>query len=390
MKVRTGLESFVANPPSWAKGRRLGLLCNQASVDPDMRHSKDLIYAVLPDRLRCLFSPQHGLYAEKQDNMKESPDVIDQVRGIPVFSLYGKEREPSPEQLALIDILLVDLQDIGCRVFTFIWTLYLAMKACAKAGVGVAVLDRPNPLGGEMVEGNLLAPECRSFVGFAPLPMRHGMTIGEIAGFFMEEQGLDLEFHVVKMQGWDRKMDFAATGLPWVWPSPNMPTLCTAMVYPGQVVWEGTNCSEGRGTTRPFEIFGAPFFDPDILKKKIDAWDLKGFVLREQAFEPTFHKWSGMRCRGFQVHVTDSLEYRPYITSLAILSAVKRLHAEDFAWKAPPYEYEFERLPADMIIGDKRVRRAVDAGADPMELQSIWAGDLEEFEKARRSRLLYL
>ena len=189
MNVRTGLETFLENTPSWVRGRRLGLLCNQASVDTLLRHSKDLIFStMLPGQLKCLFSPQHGLYAEKQDNMKESPDDFAQTLNIPVFSLYGKDREPSPDQLSGIDLLVVDLQDIGCRVYTFIWTLYLAMKACAKAGVGIAVLDRPNPLGGEVIEGNLLARDCRSFVGLAPLPMRHGMTIGEIAGFFMEER----------------------------------------------------------------------------------------------------------------------------------------------------------------------------------------------------------
>jgi len=321
--------------------------------------------------------------------MKESPDDFDPSLNIPVFSLYGKDRQPSSGQLSKIDLLVVDLQDIGCRAYTFIWTLYLAMKASASEGVGVVVLDRPNPLGGESIEGNLLAQDCQSFVGLAPLPMRHGMTIGEIARFFMEEQELDLELHVVKMQGWRREMDFAATGLPWIWPSPNMPTLDTARVYPGQIIWEGTNVSEGRGTTRPFEIFGAPFFDPDALRKEAERWKLPGFVLREQSFEPTFHKWSGKRCRGLQIHVTHRLKYRPYITALAILAAVKKMHPKDFAWKDPPYEYEFERLPADLIIGDKRVRKAVNAGADPVDIQSVWAKDLKDFEKDRPTWLLY-
>ncbi len=389
MKVCTGLEAFLRNPPSWARGRREGLLCNQASVDSHLICSRYLIDARLPGQLKCLFSPQHGLYAEKQDNMQESPDNFDPVLNLPVFSLYGGNRAPSPGQLSQIDLLIVDLQDIGCRVYTFIWTLYLVMDACARAGIGVAVLDRPNPLGGQAVEGNLLDPACRSFVGLAALPMRHGMTIGEIARFFLEEQGLGLELHVVKMQGWDRGMDFASTGLPWIWPSPNMPTLDTARVYPGQVLWEGTNCSEGRGTTRPFEVFGAPFIDTDALKKEAETWGLKGFALREQPFEPTFHKWAGMQCRGLQIHVTDRYEYRPYITSLAMLTAVKKIHPEDFAWREPPYEYEFERLPADLIIGDRRVREAVEAGADPMDIESIWSEDLKTFREARRAWLLY-
>jgi uncharacterized protein YbbC (DUF1343 family) len=389
MNVCTGLETFLENIPSWVKGRRLGLLCNQASVDSSLRYSKDLIFSVLPGQLQCLFSPQHGLYAEKQDNMKESPDDFDPFLNIPILSLYGEDREPSRRQLSKIDLLVVDLQDIGSRVYTFIWTLYLAMKASARAGIGVVILDRPNPLGGELIEGNLLAQECQSFVGLAPLPMRHGMTIGEIAWFFMEEQDLDLELHIVKMQGWRREMDFTATGLPWIWPSPNMPTFDTARVYPGQVIWEGTNVSEGRGTTKPFEIFGAPFFDTEALRKEVERWKMPGFILREQAFEPTFHKWSGRRCAGFQIHITHRLKYRPYITTLAFLAAVKRMHAKDLAWKGPPYEYEFTRLPADLIMGDKRVRRAIDAGADPMDIESIWAKDLKDFEKARPAWLLY-
>jgi len=395
MNVRTGLEVFLEDPPSWVRGRRLGLLCNQASVDTLLRHSKDLIFStMLPGQLKCLFSPQHGLYAEKQDNMKESPDDFAQTLNIPVFSLYGKDREPSPDQLSGIDLLVVDLQDIGCRVYTFIWTLYLAMKACAKAGVGIAVLDRPNPLGGEVIEGNLLARDCRSFVGLAPLPMRHGMTIGEIAGFFMEEQGLDLEFHIVKMQGWSREMDFAATGLPWIWPSPNMPTLDTATVYPGQVVWEGTNVSEGRGTTRPFEIFGAPFLDPDAVRKEAEKWSLPGFILREQSFEPAFHKWSGKRCRGFQIHVTNRLEYRPYITTLAVLAAVKRMHPKDFAWKDPPYEYEFERLRVRAPSrGSDYRRQEGERGPGcrnrPYGYPVCLGRDLKDFEQARPAWLLY-
>nr|HDN00250.1 DUF1343 domain-containing protein [Deltaproteobacteria bacterium] len=389
MNVCTGLETFLENIPSWVKGRRLGLLCNQASVDSSLRYSKDLIFSVLPGQLKCLFSPQHGLYAEKQDNMKESPDDFDPFLNIPILSLYGEDREPSHRQLSKIDLLVVDLQDIGSRVYTFIWTLYLAMKASARAGIGVVILDRPNPLGGELIEGNLLARECQSFVGLAPLPMRHGMTIGEIAWFFMEEHDLDLELHIVKMQGWRREMDFTATGLPWIWPSPNMPTFDTARVYPGQVIWEGTNVSEGRGTTKPFEIFGAPFFDTEALRKEVERWKMPGFVLREQVFEPTFHKWSGRRCAGFQIHITHRLKYRPYITTLAFLAAVKRMHAKDLAWKGPPYEYEFTRLPADLIMGDKRVRRAIDAGADPMDIESIWAKDLKDFEKARPAWLLY-
>lgn len=388
-RVRPGLEVFLAERPSWAAGRRFGLLCHQAAVDSALRPATDLISAAFPHQLRCLFSPQHGLYAQKQDNMVESPNEFDARVGAPVFSLYGATREPSSGQLEGIDLLLVDLQDVGCRVYTYIWTLYLALRACSRAGVAVAVLDRPNPLGGLAVEGNLVSDDCRSFVGLAPLPMRHGMTIGEIARFLVRHEGLDVELHVVPMHGWRRHMDFDATGLPWVWPSPNMPTLETARVYPGQVIWEGTNVSEGRGTTRPFEVFGAPYFETEAVRCAVGQWGLSGFVLREQSFEPTFHKWAGRTCHGFQIHVIDGVLYQPYLTSLSLLSALLRLYPEEVAWRDPPYEYEFERQPIDLILGDRRVRAAVEAGAAPAEFEDLWADDLASFCAQRASDLLY-
>ncbi len=389
-KIGTGLEVFLDEVPNWAKGRRLGLLCHQASVDSSYAHAKDLVKAALPaGGLTCLFSPQHGLYAEKQDNMIESADEVDSTTGLPVFSLYGQTRAPTEDQLSHIDLLLVDLQDVGCRVYTYVWTLFLAMQACAKAGKGVAVLDRPNPIGGLAVEGNILEEGCYSFVGMAPLPMRHGMTLGELALFLKDWGMLDLELHVVEMRGWERAMYFDMTGLPWVWPSPNMPTLDTALVYPGQVVLEGTNLSEGRGTTRPFEVFGAPYMDSLHLKKELDSFGLEGFVLRQQYFEPTFHKWAGERCSGLQIHVTDRERFQPYLTTLSILSCVARHHSCCFSWKEPPYEYEYHRLPADLIIGDGKVRKAVERGEGPEELSFMWTEDLEKFQEIRRPYLLY-
>jgi uncharacterized protein YbbC (DUF1343 family) len=354
-----------------------------------LRHAKTLINNRFPGQLKALFTPQHGLFAEKQDNMVESPHETDTELNIPVYSLYGESREPDLKQLSDIDIFLVDIQDVGCRVYTFIWTMYLAMKACARAGVGVVVLDRPNPLGGDMVEGNLLEDDFKSFVGMAKIPIRHGMTTGELARLFAWGEDIDLDLRVIPMEGWRREMDFIDTGLPWVWPSPNMPTIETARVYPGQVVLEGTNLSEGRGTTRPFEVFGAPYLDIGRLKSGIDGSGLSGFVLREQYFEPVFHKWAGERCRGFQIHVTDKRLYRPYLVTLAILSLIAGLNPEDFAWKEPPYEYDFERLPADLIMGSKAVREAVEAGKGPGEIESLWHGELEEFLRLRAGFLLY-
>lgn len=388
-RVNIGLDCLLADPPDWLKGRRLGLLCNQASVDALLRHAKNLINSRFPGQLKAIFAPQHGFFAEKQDNMVESPHDIDPELNIPIYSLYGDSREPDPRQLSDIDIFIVDIQDVGCRVYTFIWTMYLAMKACAKAGVGMAVLDRPNPIGGDIVEGNLLEDDFKSFVGLAKLPMRHGMTIAELARLFAWMEGIDLDLRIVLMKGWRREMDFIDTGLPWVWPSPNMPTIDTARVYPGQVVLEGTNLSEGRGTTRPFEVFGAPYLDIARLKAGIDSSGLPGFVLREQYFEPTFHKWAGKRCRGFQIHITSKRLYRPYITTLAVLSHIARLNKKDFVWKEPPYEYEFDRLPADLIIGSKTIREAVEAGEGPREIESLWHVELEEFLRLRAEFLLY-
>ena len=387
--VGIGLERLLIDPPSWFKGGRLGLLCNQASVDASLHHTKNLINSRFPGQLKALFTPQHGLFAEKQDNMVESHDEIDPELNIPVYSLYGDSREPDSRQLSDIDIFIVDIQDVGCRVYTFIWTVYLVMKSCARAGVSLVVLDRPNPIGGDMVEGNLLEDDFKSFVGMARIPMRHGMTIGELARLFAWMEDIDLDLRIIPMEGWRREMDFTDTGLPWVWPSPNMPTIDTARVYPGQVVLEGTNLSEGRGTTRPFEVFGAPYLDIARLKSGIDGLGLSGFVLRDQYFEPVFHKWAGERCRGFQIHVTARRLYRPYLVTLAILSLIARLYPEDFVWKGPPYEYEYDRLPADLIMGSKIVREAVDAGEGPEEIASLWHADLEEFLTLRAGFLLY-
>lgn len=387
--IITGLENISRQPPNWLKGRRAGLLCNQASVDSRLNHAKNILAASNHVKLEALFSPQHGLFAERQDNMQESAHCTDPELGIPVFSLYGRTREPETAWLQDIDILIIDLQDVGCRVYTYIWTMFLCMKICARCGVTVAVLDRPNPLGGENVEGCILRDEWNSFVGLAPVPMRHGMTIGELALCFKDMKGLDLDLVVAGMEGWSRNMYFTRTGLPWIWPSPNMPSFDTATVYCGQVVLEGTNMSEGRGTTRPFEIFGAPYIDTMALKNMLEKWKLPGFVLRPQFFEPTFHKWAGEQCRGFQLHVNDLRNFDSFLFTLSMLSAVSRLHTEEFQWKLPPYEYEFEKLPADLIIGDQSVRLAVEAGAEPEEFRSMWRYELENFRKERRKWLLY-
>jgi len=392
-KILLGIDKFITNPPPWAKNKRIGLLCHQASLNSKLIHSKILLYKNFPAKLTCLFSPQHGLFAQKQDNMIESYDVIDDEIGIPVFSLYGKTRIPKEEHLSLIDIFVVDLQDVGTRVYTYIWTMLLAMKACAKKNITFVVLDRPNPISGEIIEGNILEKDLFSFVGLAPIPMRHGMTMGELALYFKEYENLDLDLHVIKMDGWKRKMFFDQTELYWVWPSPNMPTLDTAIVYPGQVIFEGTNISEGRGTTKPFEVFGAPFLEPKIFLEffnKIDInWKELGFFLRRQDFEPTFNKWKNNYCYGFQIHVLDRLKFRPYLVSLAILYTIIKTSEKNFSWKSPPYEYEFKKLPIDLIIGNKEIRTLLKMNDSFNKIIRIIANDLKRFKEIRQKFLLY-
>jgi uncharacterized protein YbbC (DUF1343 family) len=386
-EVKTGLERLIAEPPRGLAGRRLGLLCNPASVDRHFRHARDLLSRRFPGALQAIFSPQHGFHAEKQDNMIESPDSRDPVLGIPVFSLYSRTRIPSPQMLAGIEVLLVDLQDAGTRVYTFASTLAYCMESARASGVSVLVLDRPNPLGGRAVEGNLLRPEWASFVGRYPIPMRHGLTLAELAVLFNRRFGIGCELASVPMSGWRREMVFADTGLPWVAPSPNLPTPAAAMVYPGQVLWEGTNVSEGRGTALPFELLGAPFLDSAETAKSLGPLD--GAVLRLAVFEPTSGKWQGQACRGFQIHVTDPLAYAPYRTSLRLLQAVMRLHPAEFAWRPPPYEYEFERLPIDLLIGDRQVRERLES-LEPLEdIEASWQEELTAFRQLSREYHLY-
>jgi len=387
--VITGLERLIADPPAALKGRRLGLLCNQSSTDRRFRHARDLIMAALPGQLSCLFSPQHGFFSDKQDNMIESGHGRDPVSGLPVFSLYAESRRPTPAMFELFDVLLVDLVDVGTRVYTFLSTLAYCLEAAAAAGTQVLVLDRPNPVGGEIVEGNLLNPAWASFVGLYPIPMRHGLSFGELALLLTRHFGLAAEVTVLPIQGWQRRMFFRDTGLPWVFPSPNMPTPETALVYPGQVLWEGTNVSEGRGTTMPFEIFGAPWIEPAAVLAELTDAELAGCHLRPLGFEPTFHKWAGQACRGFQLHVNDPAAFRPLRTSLALLRALLHLYPSDFACKQPPYEYEYQRLPLDLILGDATVRESLAAGVTTAELEQGWQPELREFEALRADVSLY-
>ena len=392
--IQTGIEKLLADPPPILQGKRLGLLLNPASVaclngDQRFQSTRELIANHYPDQLKVLFSPQHGFFAEKQANMVPSEDLIDPLLKIPVFGLYGKIRVPTEAMLEPIDVLIVDLQDVGTRVYTFIYTMALCLQAARAHNKQVLVLDRPNPIGGNRIEGNCLKPEYASFVGMYPIPMRHGLTIGELALLFNDHFDIGCELSVISMAGWKRDMLYYDTGLPWIPPSPNLPTPTSALVYPGQVLWEGTNISEGRGTTQPFEILGAPFIDTARLEARIPRDKLAGIYLRPLAFEPVSDKWEKKLCHGFQLHIIDSTIYRPYRTTLSLLQAVVSVYPDAFEWRSPPYEYEFEKLPFDLITGDPLVRTAVE-GLDPLEdLEQSWAQELKCFDEIRRPYLLY-
>jgi uncharacterized protein YbbC (DUF1343 family) len=408
-RVQTGLEVLKQARPRWLRGRRVGLLMHPASVTSRFASARAVIHDLCGGSLKALFGPQHGIAGEKQDNMIESGHGRDATLGIPLHSLYSETRAPTPKMLQGIDVLLVDLQDVGTRVYTFEWTTALALEACARAGREVVILDRPNPIGGTAVEGNLIRPGYTSFVGLYPVPMRHALTLGELAalvnvrmadgaprarpvkrgdGVGWRCPGL-CDLTIVPMAGWRRRMLFPDTGLPWVLPSPNMPTFDTAVVYPGQVLLEGTNLSEGRGTTRPFEIFGAPWLDIRAVRRRFEKKRLPGFVLRDHAFEPTFHKWAKEVCQGFQIQVTDPALYRPYFTTLALLQDIIAVHRDRFEWKQPPYEYVTDRLPIDVLTGDPAVRQALELGTDLRVIERAWRKEIADFQRESRAFHLY-
>ena len=387
--VKTGLEQIITEPPDWLSDKKMGLLCNPASVDRQFCHARTRLNQMFPGQLKVLFSPQHGFHAEKQDNMVESCNEKDPLLQIPIYSLYGDTRIPAKEMFESVDVLIVDLQDAGTRVYTFIYTLAYCMEVARDCEKKVLVLDRPNPVSGQAVEGNCLSLDCSSFVGRYPIPMRHGLTIGEIAILFNNYYGIGCDLEVIPMKGWERHMFFSDTGIPWIAPSPNLPTPSSAVVYPGQVIWEGTNMSEGRGTTQPFELFGAPFLNPDTILSWLTDDDVRGIVLRETVFEPTSNKWQGIRCRGFQIHVTDPASYQPYRTSLKLLQAILAHYRDAFFWKQPPYEYEYERLPIDLIIGSSEIRKRIESLESIDHIIESWKPDLDDFINQSRKYHLY-
>jgi uncharacterized protein YbbC (DUF1343 family) len=388
-KVKTGLDQIVARWPRVLNGARVGLVVHPASVSSNLRHAVTVCNTSAKFRLKALFGPQHGIRGETQDNMIEWEGFRDKWTGLPVYSLYGKSRRPTVEMLRGLDALIIDLQDVGARYYTFIWTMALAMQACLEAGKAVVVLDRPNPIGGKVAEGPVLLPEYSSFVGLHPLPVRHGMTIGEIA-LYLKSFYPGVGLHIIKMTGWTRGMWFEDTGLPWVLPSPNMPTVDTAAVYPGTCLLEGTNLSEGRGTTRPFEIFGAPFVDPDAVVKRLAGFGLEGVVFRPLYFLPAFQKHTGTLCGGAQLHVTDRKRFKPFKTGVAVIKAVFDLYPKELFWKKPPYEYEERLAPIDILAGTGRLRKEIEAGTGLRAMEKWWNEELTIFSRdIRRRHLIY-
>ena len=388
-KCRIGLDRLFEDEAGRYRGLRVGLIANPASVDAQYVHAVDRFAACPEWRFTAVFGPQHGVRADRQDNMIESEDQTDTRLGIPVYSLYSQRRKPAAAMLENLDVLFCDLVDIGTRAYTFLWTAMLAMQACAENHRRFVVLDRPNPIGGCMVEGNVPDPAYRSFIGLYPIPMRHGMTMGELAAFINTEFRIGADLETIEVENWRRSDWTDQTGLPWVMPSPNMPALTTATVYPGTVLVEGTNLSEGRGTTRPFELIGAPFLDGDRMAAWLNARGLPGVRFRAAWFRPAFDKWCDELCGGIQIHVTDRYCFLPYRTGLAVLRAAMELAPAKFAWRQPPFEYEYEKLPIDILAGTDSIRRQLEQGTGLDAIEAAWQTDLLCFQDARRKYLRY-
>ncbi len=386
--VLSGLDVLLGRLRTLLGGQSVGLLCHPASVTADLTPAAEALMRVKSMKLRRLFAPEHGITGAAQDLVLVGHEK-DSLTGLPVMSLYGRRLDPDPRALHGLDALIVDLQDVGARYYTYNWTMALAMKAAARVHLPVIVLDRPNPLGGERLEGNWPEAGWSSFVGLYPLPIRHGMTMGELAGYLNNKHELGCDLTVVPMLGWRRGMAWEDTGLPWVAPSPNMPTPDTARVYPGGCLVEGTNLSEGRGTTRPFEWIGAPYLDGPRLARALERRGLPGVRFRPVEFEPAFHKWKSQRCGGVQVHVTDAARFKPFATYLALIAEARRQAPRHFRWRRPPYEFERVRLPMDLLCGGPAIRRALERGVPLARLETSWRPDLVRFARERRPYLLY-
>lgn len=384
-----GLEKLLEDRVDLVRGARVGLICNQASVDHHFHHAADLLHEHSEINLTTLFGPQHGIRGDVQDNMIETEHSIDLATWLPIYSLYSETREPTEAMLANVDVLVFDMQDVGCRIYTFAYTMANCMRAAKTFGKKVVVCDRPNPIGGTRFSGNVLEPEQASFVGQFPIPTRHGMTLGELALMFNNHFGIGCDLTVIKMDGWNRASWFDETDAPWVMPSPNIPTLDSATVFPGTVHFEGTQLSEGRGTTRPFELVGASYIVAHEYAAALNNLGLAGVTFRSCVFRPTFQKHAGVSCGGVQIHVTDRDQFEPVITGIAMVKIAYDMYQESFHWKEPPYEYVYDRNPFDVIAGTTKIREAIEQGVPLNVIQEGWQDDLAEFAKVRAKYLLY-
>ena len=401
MRVVVGLERILSDEIGRLKGRRVGLVVNPTSVTPSLEHAIDLFHAHRDIQLTAIFGPEHGARGDVQ-YMVDVGAERDSRTGLEMHSLYGKTKEslaPTAEMLGDVDVLVVDIQDIGSRYYTYVYTMSYCMESAAKLGKEVIVLDRPNPLSGALVEGNVLNRPLRSFVGRYPIPTRHGMTPGELARLFNDEFGIGCKLTVVPMRGWNREMWFDQTELPWVIPSPNMPTLETATVYPGMCLLEGTNVSEGRGTTRPFELLGAPWLDAYAFADALTAEKLPGVSFRPHWFTPTWDKHKGQRCAGVQLHITDREAFKSFLTGIAVVKHLRRASAEaakrtkektdPFDWRREPYEFESDHLAIDLLLGRHELRTRIEEDRPLAEIEASWRDELAAFLEVRKKYLLY-
>jgi uncharacterized protein YbbC (DUF1343 family) len=394
--VTPGLDRLLTTERALLKGKRVGLICNASTVTAGLEHAADLFFEADDFELVRLFGPEHGLRGDAQDMIPVDGVQRDRRTGLRVVSLYGSEESmlwPDEEELKDLDVLVFDIQDVGARYYTYVYTMAHAMEVAGRLGLPVVVCDRPNPIGGVQVEGNIVQDAYRSFVGRFPLPNRHGMTAGELAGYFGDVCGIACDVTVVQMLGWRRDMTFAQTGLPWVQPSPNMPTVDTALVYPGQCFFEGTLLSEGRGHTRPFEVFGAPYVDghawAEATTADLESAGFGGISLRPLMFLPTFQKHARVPCGGLQIHVHDANAYRPVITSVALMKSAWALWPDESEWRTERYEYVEEPIAIDLLGGGPELRAEVEAGAALRDVVARWDAERAVFDVQRRRFLLY-
>src|SRR5688572_18689408 len=384
-RTRLGIERLLDEQIESIRGQRVALVGNKASVLPDFRHIVDAFAEHNDIQLTTLFGPQHGIRGDVQDNMVETEHATDPKTGLPVYSLYSETREPTEEMLANLDTIVFDMQDVGCRIYTFAYTMANCMRAAKKFGKRVVVCDRPNPINGVSVEGNVTEKDFTSFVGQFEVPTRHGMTLGELARLYNEHFGIGCELEIVKMDGWRREMWFEETGLPWILPSPNIPTVDTCVVFPATVHLEGTELSEGRGTTKVFEINGAPFIDAYKWAAALREYDFPGVAFRECHFQPTFQKWAKQTCGGVQLHVTDRNSFTPVVVGLAMVKTAYDLYPEQFQWKQDDYEYEFGKNPFDVVSGTDTIRRAIEGGTVLADIELYWQDSLDKFKELRKN-----